>query len=190
MLPYAEVEVTTMQEYRGQLVCLRPLTDDDLDTVVHLYRMTPNYFYQIGYGREPISKLQLQDELAAAEGTEGRRLFAIERCHDRTLVGVADVYVEATMSDTATIGLLLIGGPYQGQGFGSETADLLEQMLFAEPEIEYIMAGVADGSDLGLRFWQRRGYQYGGVTTHDPETERVTVWLAKKRPAASMGGAG
>ena len=179
-----------MQEYRGWLVCLRPLRDDDLDTVVRLYRMTPNYFSEIGYGREPVSKLQLQDELADAERTEGRWLFAIERCCDRTLVGVADVYVESTMSDTATIGLLLIGGPYQQQGYGSETADLLERTLFGEPGIEYIMAGVADGSELGLRFWQRRGYQYGGVTTHDPETERTTTWLAKKRPAASVDGAG
>lgn len=170
-------------EYRGRQVCLRPLEDDDLDAVVRLYRSTPNYFAPIGYGREPVSKLQLQNELADAQRSDGRILFAIERCCDHVLIGAADVHVEATMSDTATIGLLLIGGPYQQQGLGSEAADLIEQALFAEPRVEFIMAGVAESSELGLRFWQRRGYQYGGSTTHDPETERTTIWLAKKRPA-------
>ncbi len=169
--------------YHGRQVCLRPLEDDDLDAVERLYRATPNYFAAIGYGREPASKLQLQDELAAAQRTDGRMLFAIECCSEHMLVGVADVSVEATMSDTATIALLLIGGPYQRQGYGSEAADLIEQALFAEPEVEFILAGVAEGSELGLHFWQRRGYQYSGVTTHDPETERTTIWLAKKRPA-------
>ncbi len=170
-------------EYCGQHVCLRPLEDDDLDAVVRLYRSTPNYFAAIGYGHEPVSKLQLQDELADAQRSDGRTLFAIERCDDHALIGVADVHIETIMSDTATIGLLLIGGPYQQQGYGSEAADLIEQALFAEPEVEFIMAGVAEGSELGLRFWQCRGYQYSGVTTHDPETERTTIWLAKKRPA-------
>ncbi len=171
------------REYVGRKVCLRPLEDDDLDAVVRLYRSTPNYFAAIGYGREPVSKLQLQDEFANAQRTEGRMLFAIERRSDHLLVGVADVHIEAMMSDTATVALLLIGGPYQQQGYGSEAADLLEQALFIEPEVDFIMAGVAEGSGVGLRFWQRRGYQYGGSTTHDPETERTTIWLAKKRPA-------
>jgi ribosomal protein S18 acetylase RimI-like enzyme len=167
----------------GRQVCLRPLEDDDLDAVVRLYRSTPNYFAAIGYGRESVGKLQLQDELADAQRRDGRMLFAIQRCSDQALVGVADVDVEATMSGTATITLLLIGGPYQRQGYGSEAADLIEQALFAEPEVEFVLAGVAESSELGLRFWQRRGYQYGGTTTHDPETERTTVWLAKKRLA-------
>jgi RimJ/RimL family protein N-acetyltransferase len=170
------------QEYVGQLVRLRPLEDDDLDAVLSLYRSTANYWSGIGYGREPISKLQLQSDFLDAQRTDGRRLFAIIRCQDNALIGVADVQLEATMSDTATIALLLIGGPYQQHGFGSEAADLLEQALFGEPEIEFITAGVAETSDLGQRFWLRRGYQYSGSTTHDPLTSRTTIWLAKKRP--------
>lgn len=168
-------------EYVGRSIRLRPLEDDDLDAVVSLYRATPNYVATTGFGQKPISKLQLQSEFIEAQQTDGRSLFAIERLRDRTLVGIADVQLEATMSDTATIALLLIGGAYQQHGFGSEAADLLERALFAEPEVEFIMAGVAEASVLGQRFWQGRGYQFSGTTTHDPESSRTTLWLAKRR---------
>lgn len=173
------------QEYTGQLVRLRPLEDDDLDVVVNLYRATPNYGATTGLGRGPISKLQLQGEFIEAQQTDGRRLFAIIRCADHALVGVADVQLEGTMSDTATIALLLIGGAFQQHGYGSEAADLLERALFGEPEVEFIMAGVAESSVLGQRFWQSRGYQFSGTTTHDPETSRTTLWLAKRKPQTS-----
>lgn len=169
------------QVYVGQSIRLRLLEDDDLDTVVNLYRATPNYFATTGFGRELTSTLQLQSEFIEAQQTDGRTLFAIERLADRVLVGIADVQLEATMSDTATIALLLIGGAYQQHGYGSEAADLLEQILFAEPEVEFIMAGVAESSLLGQRFWQSRGYEFSGTTTHDPQSSRTTLWLAKRR---------
>lgn len=173
-----------MAHLHGQLVTLRPLTDDDLDVVLNLYRSTPNYFAAIGYGREPISKMQLQRDFQAAQGSAGRTLWAILRLPDHLLVGIADVELEAPMSDTATIGLLLIGGPFQQHGYGSAAADLLERMLFAQPEVEFVSAGVAESSQIGQRFWQRRGYAYSGSTTHDPQSSRTTVWLAKRRPVA------
>ena len=165
------------QEYDGRAIRLR-MWDDDLDTVVTLYHTTPDSFTTTGFGREPVSKLQLQSEFIAAQQTDGRALFGIERRSDRALVGVADMQLEATMSDTATIALLLIGGMYQQQGYGSEAAD-----LFAEPEVDFIMAGVAETSLQGQRFWQSRGYQFSGTTTHDPASSRTTLWLAKRRPA-------
>jgi RimJ/RimL family protein N-acetyltransferase len=168
-------------EYAGQQVRLRPLKDDDLDTVLRLFRSTPNYFAAIGYGRDPYSKLQLQRDFEDAHTSDGRVMYAITRCDDGTLVGVADVRLETTMSDTATIALLLIGGPYQQQGYGSEAAALLEQALWADPDVDFIMAGVAESSTLGQQFWQRRGYQPSGMTTHDPQTSRSTVWLALRR---------
>lgn len=168
-------------EYVGQFVRLRPLEDDDLDTVVSLYRATPNYYATTGFGRGPISKLQLQSEFLDAQQTDGRTLYAIVGCADHALVGVADVELEGNMSDTATIALLMIGGAYQQQGYGSEAADLLEQALFAQPDVEFIMAGVAESSQLGQRFWQRRGYAFSGATTHDPQSSRTTLWLAKRR---------
>ncbi|PLS78230.1 MAG: hypothetical protein CYG59_19625 [Chloroflexi bacterium] len=174
------------QMFTGPSVELRPLEDDDLDVVVSLYRSTPNYFAAIGYGREQASKLGLQREFEAAQQTDGRTLYAILRREGQTLIGMADVQIEATMSDTATIALLLIGGPYQQQGYGSEAADLLEQALCTTPGVEFMMAGVAESSEVGQRFWQSRGFQYSGSTTHDPVTSRSTVWLAKRCPASAM----
>lgn len=170
------------QTYIGKQVLLRPLEDDDLDKVVRLYRSTPNYFAAIGYGREPPSKLELQRDFVDAQSSDGGTLYAIVRSADRTLIGMADVQLEATMSDTATIALLLIGGPYQQQGYGSDAADLLEQTLCSTPNVEFIMAGVAESSLLGQHFWQSRGFQYSGTTSHDPLTSRTTVWLAKRCP--------
>ena len=171
------------QTYHGPRVQLRPLRSDDLDVVVNLYRATPNYFAAIGYGRELPSKLSLQRDLSAAQRADGRALFAITRLDDHTLIGIADVQLEATMSDTGTIALLLIGGPYQQHGFGSEAADLLEQVLCAAQSVSFIMAGVAESSAIGQRFWRSRGYEYSGSTSHDPQTSRTTVWMAKRCPA-------
>ncbi len=171
------------QTYTGSSVCLRPLQDDDLDAVVALFRATPNYTAALNYGQATLTKLRLQTDIDDARQHPSRTLFAIERCAAHTLVGIADVEREGTMSDAATITLLLIGGPHQGQGYGSEAADLLEAALFADPNVDLIMAGVDEASELGMRFWQARGYEPSGLTTHDPETSRITVWLAKQRTA-------
>lgn len=172
------------QQYVGQSIRLRPLEDDDLDAVVQLGRSTTNYYATTGFGREPLNKLQLLHDFNEAQSTDGRMLYAIERRADNALVGFADVQLEATMSDTATISMLLIGGPYQQQGYGSEAASLLEQALFAEPDVEFIMAGVAESSTVGQRFWQQRGYQFSGSTTHDPDSSGTTLWLARRRQRA------
>lgn len=172
-------------EYVGQTVRLRPLRDDDLDTVVRLYRSTPNYYATTGFGREPNNKLTLQRELMEMQRTDERVLYAIERRADHVLIGFADVQLESMMSDAATIVLLVIGGPYQHQGYGSDAADLLEQALFSEPDVDFIMAGVAEPSAVGVRFWQKRGYEFSGLTTHDPQTSQTTLWLAKPRTRAA-----
>lgn len=172
------------QTYTGSSVCLRPLQDDDLDAVVALFRATPNYTAALNYGQETLTTLRLQRDLDDARQHPSRSLFAIERTNDHTIVGVADVEREGTMSDAATITLLLIGGPHQEQGYGSEAADLLEGALFTDPNVDLILAGVDEASELGMRFWQRRGYDPSGLTTHDPETSRITVWLAKQRSTA------
>jgi RimJ/RimL family protein N-acetyltransferase len=168
------------QTYTGRATCLRPLEDDDLDTIAALYRATPNYSAALSYGQAALTTLRLQTDLDDAREHDSRYLFAVERCADGPVIGMADVQLESTMSNAATIALLLIGGPYQGQGYGSEAADLLETALFAEPGVDLIMAGVDEASELGIRFWQGRGYSMSGLTTHDPATSRRTVWLAKK----------
>lgn len=170
-------------EHIGPSLRLRPLEDDDLDAVVRLIRSTPNYHSAAGFGQQVSSKLQLQSEFVEVEDSPDRALYAIERRDDRTLLGFADVRLESTMSDTATIAFLVIGGPYQQQGYGSEAADLLEHALFADPEVEFVLAGVSDSSVVGQRFWQRRGYEFSGSTTHDPQSSRATLWLAKARKA-------
>lgn len=170
-------------EHLGTSLRLRQLEDDDLDAVVRLVRSTPNYYAAEGFGQHVSSKLQLQREFVEVENSPDRKLFAIERRADQTLLGFADVQLESTMSDTATIAFLVIGGPYQQQGYGSEAADLLERALFADPEVEFVLAGVSDSSVVGQRFWQRRGYEFSGSTTHDPQSSRATLWLAKARKA-------
>lgn len=172
------------QRYAGRIACLRPLEDDDVDTIAALYRATPNY--RMALPSAPISALHLHAELDRSRKEDGRYLFAIERCDDNTVVGLADVQLEATMSDAATIAMLVIGGQYQQHGYGSEAAQLLETALFSDPTVDLILAGVDEASKLGIRFWQKRGYDFSGMTTHDPHTSRPMVWLAKKRSSPTV----
>ena len=175
------------QSYTGRIACLRPLEDDDLDLIASLYRSTPNYRTALPFGHASISTLRLRAELDDAQQRDSRFLFAIERCSDHAVIGMADVELESTMSEAATISLLLIGGPYQGQGYGNDAAELLETALFSDPTVDLILAGVDEASKQGIRFWQKRGYTFSGRTTHDPATSRTTVWLAKRRGGSAAG---
>jgi RimJ/RimL family protein N-acetyltransferase len=87
------------------------------------------------------------------------------------LIGVASTAL-VHPPNLAWIGLLLIRHEFQGQGYGSSTADLLETHLFADPAITHIGLAVLQQNERAQAFWERRGYQYV-QKTHDTQGHEV-----------------
>jgi len=102
------------------------------------------------------------------------------RLADRTgvLVGVAKTALLPSL-DTAWIDLLIIRRAFQGRGYGSEAATLLETHLFSSPEIRQIALAVMIQNTLAIAFWEKRGY-VRGVRYLDNEGDDVYAYLLSR----------
>jgi RimJ/RimL family protein N-acetyltransferase len=99
------------------------------------------------------------------------------RLVDRTeaLVGVAKTALLPS-PDTAWIDLLIIRRAFQGCGYGSEAATLLETHLFSSAEIRQIGLAVLIQNTPAMAFWEKRGY-VRGVRYLDNEGDDVYAYL-------------
>jgi RimJ/RimL family protein N-acetyltransferase len=99
------------------------------------------------------------------------------RLVDRTgaLVGVAKTALLPS-PDTAWIDLLIIRRAFQGRGYGSEVAILLETHLFSSAEIRQIGLAVLIQNTPAMAFWEKRGY-VRGVRYLDNEGDDVYAYL-------------
>ncbi len=76
------------------------------------------------------------------------------------LVGVAKTALLPSL-DTAWIDLLIIRRAFQGRGYGSEAATLLETYLFSSAEMRQIGLAVLIQNTPAMAFWEKRGYVRG-----------------------------
>lgn len=99
------------------------------------------------------------------------------RLVDRTeaLVGVAKTALLPS-PDTAWIDLLIIRRAFQGRGYGSEAATLLETHLFSSAEIRQIGLAVLIQNTPAMAFWEKRGY-VRGIRYLDNEGDDVYAYL-------------
>ncbi len=77
-----------------------------------------------------------------------------------TLIGIAET-AYFSFPETAWIDLLIIRDAFQGQGYGSEAASLLELYLFSSSEVRQIKLSILVQNAPALAFWEKRGYERG-----------------------------
>lgn len=111
-----------------------------------------------GYGSEMTmaeTQKDIQETLDLPDG-------AVWRIADttNTLIGVAETAL-FQQSSTAWIALLIIMREFQGCGYGSHAAALLEKHLFAHPHITQIGLAVLVQNTPAQTFWEKRGYVRG-----------------------------
>jgi len=97
-----------------------------------------------------------------------------------TLVGVAKTALLSPGS--AWIDLLIIRSTFQGRGYGSEAANLLETHLFSSPAIRQIELAVMVQNSPAIAFWEKRGY-VRGVRYLDNEGDDVYAYLLPRSTA-------
>ena len=123
------------------------------------------------------SALTLAQVHADMLGTLNQPSGVVWRLTDRTgvLVGVAKTALLPSL-DTAWTDLLIIRRAFQGHGYGSEAATLLETHLFSSAEIRQVGLAVLTQNIPAMAFWEKRGY-VRGVRYLDNEGDDVYAYL-------------
>lgn len=159
----------------------RPATVDDAERVLTLYRLTPTYFETISNPVPSLAEVQRELEAAAhdprryvelvlspaAEGTDGLR----DPETDLIVVGYLDYKLDYPTVGDATVNLLLIAAPYQGQGHGRRCIEGLERRL--RGRVKRILAAIYGRNPQAERFWRSLGYRFA------IDAKPILDWYAK-----------
>ena len=161
---------------------MRPLGARDYVAAVQVYRQTPRFIVELN-GRSPDSiGLEMVEEDAAQAANHGATFAGLFLRESGQMIGVAD-YVPSGYGgqpNRAWIALLLIAEPYQRQGYGTEAYRLIEETVFADPDVQTLGLGVLVNNGPALGFWRAMGYERVGSTVQDRD-ERDVVMLQKQR---------
>ena len=144
-----------------------PITLHHAHLLHQLYLSAPAYFELLGTPVPSQSEVEREVDLALLDAQ--RRLELLWR--GEHLIGALDTKRHFPRGGDLTINLLLIAGPYQGQGFGTCAARDLERRL--PTDTKRLLASVLGNNVRAARFWRRQGYRYA------IDARPVMEWYAK-----------
>jgi len=161
---------------------MRALGAGDYPAAAEIYRQTPRFIVELnGRPAESINR-EMVEEDAARAANHGATFAGLFLRESGQMIGVVD-YVPGGYRgrpSQAWIALLLIGGPFQRQGYGTEAYRLVEEAIFADPDAQTIGLGVLVNNGPALGFWAAMGFQRAGSTVPDRDG-RDLVLLQKHR---------
>jgi len=144
-------------ELRGEHLVLTSATIEEASALLPAFNGDEQFNRWSGHA----SDLTLAQVHADMLGTLNQPGGVVWRIADQTerLVGVAKTALLSSRS--SWIDLLIIRNIFQGRGYGSEAATLLETHLFSSPEIGQIALTVMVQNTPAMAFWEKRGYGRG-----------------------------
>lgn len=142
----------------GERVTLTDIGIEDAAQVVPAYN-GDEQFNLMRDGKPTIDLEAVRADMIETKGMPGGTVWRID---DRagTLIGVATTAL-VPPPHGAWIALLVIIAGFQRQSYGAATAALLEEYLFADPDIAQIGLAVQSQNTGALAFWEKRGYKRG-----------------------------
>lgn len=145
-------------ELRGELLVLSSAGIEDAPVLLSAFNGDEQFNRWSGHDADLTHEQVRADMLGTLKQAGG----VVWRIADRgeSLVGVAKTALLAS-SDAAWIDLLVIRRAFQGHGYGSEAANLLESHLFSDAEIRQIELAVMVQNTPAMMFWENRGYVRG-----------------------------
>ena len=161
-------------ELHGKRLTLKIASINDAEVLLPIFNSDEQF--NIWSGLEPTMSLEavraeLQETLALPEGT----VWQIYN-ETGTLIGVAETAV-LHPQDGAWVALLLIKREFQGCGYGSEAATLLETHFFLSYDITQIGLAVLVKNAPALAFWEKRGYIRGKRTNDQHGSDVYEYYL-------------
>jgi len=163
-------------ELRGDHLVLTSVTIEEAPVLLPAFNGDEQFNQWSGHA----SALTLAQVHADMLGTLNQPGGVVWRLADQTetLVGVAKTALLPSL-DTVWIDLLVIRRAFQGRGYGSEAATLLETHFFSSPEIGQIALAVMIQNTPAMAFWEKRGYARG-VRYLDNEGDDVYGYLLSR----------
>jgi RimJ/RimL family protein N-acetyltransferase len=161
---------------------MRALKARDYPAVVEIYRQTPHFIVELNGRPADTIGLEMVEEDAAQAANHGATFAGFFLRESNQMIGVAD-YVPSGYGgqpNRAWIALLLIAEPYHRQGYGTEAYRLIEEVIFANPDVQTLGLGGLVNNGPALGFWRAMGYERVGSTVQDRDGRDV-VMLQKLR---------
>jgi RimJ/RimL family protein N-acetyltransferase len=177
-----------MSKVNSQKIKMRPLKASDYPAAVEVYRQTPRFIVELNGRPAESIHLEMVEEDAAQAAQHGAIFAGLYLRESDVMIGVAD-YVPGGYRgrpSQAWIALLLIAGPYQRQKYGTEAYRLIEDAVFADPDVQTIGLGVLVNNGPALGFWAAMGFHREGSTVSDRDG-RELVMLQKHRSGSAQG---
>lgn len=148
---------------RNNSIRLRALEPEDLDI---LYRWENNTdLWRYGSTLAPFSRFILKEYIAESHRDiyETRQVrFMAERIDTQQPIGLADLFDFDPHHRRAAIGLL-IDMPFQQQGFGWQTMQILQEYAFSFLQLHQLYAHIPVQNEYCIKLFNRLGYLLQGT---------------------------
>ncbi|MDY6938744.1 MAG: GNAT family N-acetyltransferase [Cyanobacteriota bacterium] len=161
---------------------VKPLLPEDADVLQVLYdRCTDFFLFSDGLAPSPTAAREEFENLPEGKTANDRYVFGLFDPND-VLVGVIESIRYYPDDRTWWIGLMAIVPEYRSRGLGEDFYKAFEGWVSSQG-IPQIALAVFVGNELGLRFWQRMGFeifrkappQQFGIKTHERYIVRRTL---------------
>lgn len=155
---------------------VRTITQDDLDSVLDLYRQCED-FLALGPERTASMAMVLKDiEISQSEGGVFCGVYAV----DGRMIGVVDFVLSNFEGDPhiAFISLLMISPSFRKRGIGTTIVELIENEIRKDARVTAILSAVQVNNPQALQFWQKNGYRIVGGPELQPD-QTTTFRLQK-----------
>jgi RimJ/RimL family protein N-acetyltransferase len=159
-------------ETQDDLSEIRPITDNDLEEVLEVYRQCEDF---LSLGPEPKASMALVlQDIETSRQEKG--VFCGVYAPDGRIVGVVD-FVPADfegMAHLAFITLIMIVPASRNRGIGTRILKLVEDRIGRTSRINEIHTAVQLNNPAALRFWQRNNYCVFGDPEFRPDQTMVS----------------
>jgi RimJ/RimL family protein N-acetyltransferase len=155
-----------------------------------VYAATPGYWQMYELDGPPPS--QAEDDLKAANETPGRYLLGIVKRVDEQdpgagaeMIGLVDLRLHWPEEGVATLGMLMVAGPYQRQGVGAQAWSLLSPWLAASAGITSARLSVEQFNIPALKFWEAMGFALTGASDRVRSGDQFVRLLYLEKPLSA-----
>jgi RimJ/RimL family protein N-acetyltransferase len=158
-----------------------PVIEIEYPDVARVYKQSKHFLVDI-IGEPPENAGLFGVQKEAAEANAHGAVFAVVRLiNSREIVGVV-TYVRHGYNDDpaqAWIALLMISEQRQGRGYGQEAYALVEEIIFADPQVDIIKLGVLSHNTAAIIFWEAMGFR--AIDRREPDSNGHIVIVMEKR---------
>jgi ribosomal protein S18 acetylase RimI-like enzyme len=136
---------------------IKNISKDSIGNITSIYKNTYDFKFATGIFH-PVSNSRFSREIS--EFIKRENVFFLDICliPSMEVIGIVKGLVVST-DKIAWINSLVIGKPYQKNGYGRKVMKLLEQYLKLVFKMDKVYLSVHKVNEGGINFWQKCGYE-------------------------------